>query len=234
MNETTQNDKDPELQDAYERLGSSLRAPVDVLERVERRVRVRRRHRLAAAGGASLVALATAGTLVVLAVSGNDPTNTLVTDQPTSTGPVSTLTIARTDGSTYTFQDITVSCHTDADSGQQRILAASPRRFEGETALEPFVMFEAILDKVAGGRTFELPSESASGSSDSRPMTLFFATDEGGQRSNELSSAEGDASGTVEVVSATCGATPALELVVDATLGSEVEQAPMRISGELR
>jgi hypothetical protein len=105
---------------------------------------------------------------------------------------------------------------------------------EGGKVLERFLHFEARLDKVAGGRTFSLPAESSSGSSDDRAMTLFSASDEGGPRANELSSAESQASGIIRVVSASCGATPGLALEVDATLGSEVERAPMRISGELR
>lgn len=227
--ETTEHDKDPELLVAYARLGSALRAPVDVLERVERRVKVRRRHRVAAGGGAAVLALATAGVVVGVALSGGDETGTLVTDQPT--GPVSTLAFTRADGSTYTFEDITVSCRTDA-KGRQRIEAQSPRKITGERLLEPLFTFEGILDKMATGRTFSLPVNGP-GDSESSPMTLFFATDEGGPRANELSSSQ-DSSGTVEVVSASCGATPTLELVVDATLGSEVEQPPMRISGELR
>jgi hypothetical protein len=48
-----------------------------------------------------------------------------------------------------------------------------------------------------------------------------------------VSSAETDASGKAEFSNVSCGQQPSVDLVVDAVLGSEVRQAPMRISGSL-
>jgi hypothetical protein len=220
-------DRDPEVRAAYERLGSALAPPLDVLARVDRRIRERRRHRVAAVAAAAVVALGSAGAAVALSLGDGDSTGSLVTDDPA--GPADTLSITRTDGSTYTFHDVTVTCAPD-DKGGQVLEARSPRRFRGEQLLEPFVLFAAPLDTIADGRSFELPVDGM----DEGPMTLFFATDEGGPRANELSSAQSPSSGTVQVLGASCGPTPSLHLKVDATLGSEVEQPPMRIVGELR
>jgi len=228
-------DKDPQIAGAYERLGSSMTAPVDVLGRVEQRMRDRRRRRRIVAGGGSALALVVAGTATALALGGGgQPTTLHVVDQPTKpaepTGPVSTLSFTRADGSTYTFSDIEVACKKDPDSGRQLVTATSPRKVRGDTLLEPFFMFQASLDEVAGGHTFTLPVDGME--TDKLPMILFFATDEGGPRANELSSAE-QSSGTVEVTGASCGPTPTLGLRIDATLGSEVEQPSMAIAGEL-
>lgn len=227
---STTQDKDPEIVSAYDRLGRSLGAPVDVLTRVEHRMRARRRQRVAIAGGASALALVVAGTAAAFALGGGDqPSTAHVADEPA--GPVSTLAFTRTDGSTYTFRDIEVACKKDPDSGRQLVTATSPRKVRGDTLLEPIFMFQASLDEVADGRTFTLPVDDAATSK--LPMILFFATDEGGPRANELSSAE-QSTGTVEVTGASCGPTPSLGLKIDATLGSEVEQGSMAIAGELR
>ena len=225
----TTEEKDPEIAGAYDRLGRSLDGPVDVLVRVEHRMRARRRQRAALAGGASALALVVAGTTAALTLGGDDQPSTLhVTDEPA--GPVSTLAFTRADGSTYTFRDIEVTCKKDPDSARQLVTATSPRKVRGDTLLEPFLMFQASLDEVEGGRTFTLPVDDVATSK--LPMILFFATDEGGPRANELSSTE-PSTGTVQVLQASCGPTPSLDLRVDARLGSEVEQSSMRLTGEL-
>lgn len=231
---TTQ-EKDPEIAGAYDRMGRSLDAPVDVLARVEDRMRSRRRQRVVLAGGASALALVVAGTTAALALGGGDDPSTLhVTDEPsgpvTPAGPVSTLAFTHADGTTYTFRDIEVSCKKDPESDRRLVTASSPRKVRGDTLLEPFLMFQASLDEVADGRTFTMPVDDAATSK--LPMILFFATDEGGPRANELSSAE-PSTGTVQVLHASCGPTPSLDLEVDAALGSEVEQKSMRLTGEL-
>ena len=227
MTTSTQPDRDPEILDAYERLSRSLEAPVDGLARVERRMRVRRRRRVAVTGSLAAVALLAGGTTAVLALGGRDgSTPSHVADAPT--GPVSTLSFTRADGTTYTFDHLDVACRKDPDSGRELITLTSPRKVRGDTLLEPFLMFQASFDEVATGRTFTLPVD---GETSKAPMILFFATDEGGPRANELSSAE-QSTGTVLVVGASCAPTPSLKLKVDATLGSEVQQAPMRIAGE--
>ena len=50
-------------------------------------------------------------------------------------------------------------------------------------------------------------------------------------RANEVSSAEEGAAGSVVVARASCDPVPVLELEVDATLGSEVEQGTLHLSG---
>ncbi len=50
-------------------------------------------------------------------------------------------------------------------------------------------------------------------------------------RANEVSSAEEGAAGSVVVARASCDPVPVLELEVDATLGSEVAQGTLHLSG---
>jgi hypothetical protein len=221
--------KDPQITQAYDRLGRSLEAPVDVLARVEQRMRARRAGRTRAVGAAAVLGLVGATGVAGAALSrGDDPTGVHVSDQPSA--PVNTLGFTRSDGSTYTFQDVEVTCKKYPEYDKQMIIARSPLRTEGDTLLEPYLDFEASVDEVAGGRTFELPSPDVE--TGKQPMILFFATDEGGPRANELSSQE-SSTGTVEVTGASCGPVPSLDLVVDAKLGSEVEQPAMRLAGEL-
>ncbi|MGZ4448860.1 MAG: hypothetical protein ACXVW4_03610 [Nocardioides sp.] len=217
---------DAELRAAYARLATPA-APPDALVRVQDRIRARRRHRIAVAGGTAALALAVGGVVVAAGLSGDDPAPT-VADSPTQL--VSTLTFQHADGSSYTFSDLTLACRTDPESGRRLLELTSPRQVRGDTLLAPLLILQVDPAAVADGRTFRLPID---GATDTAPLLLFFATDEGGPRANELSSAE-QSSGTVQVRQATCGATPALDLRVDATLGSEVEQDPMRISGEYR
>ena len=121
-----------------------------------------------------------------------------------------------------------------------RIWMTSPIGFTGKAddddsrLVAPFVTFEGIVAKIQGGRTFPLVSESPSGDSERRPMTLFVADTEGAPRSNEVSSAEAGSAGTVTVLEASCDPTPVLRLEIDATLGSEVEQNTLDVTGVLR
>lgn len=214
-----------QIKDGYDRLDGALAPPPDAAHRVERRVAARRRHRrTAVAGVATLGVLAVGGTVVALA-SGDDGTGPTVATDPGS-APVSTLVMTRPDGSTYAFEAITLSC----DKTGTRITARSPRHFEGRFATEPFVQIDGLVAKLQGDRTLDLPTDGPGGS-DSFPLTLFIADSEGTNRSNETSSPEQASSGTVRVLRASCEPTPALELEVDATLGSEVGQNTLDVAG---
>ena len=225
-------EKDPEIAAAYERLGAALAAPLDAAERVAGRMRVRRRRRRAGVVGAvGVVALATVGAGVLLN-GGNGDDDGLAVDQPDRPDrPESSLVMTRPDGSTYSFSEVTVSCKPPVEglgSGKGRIWMASPMRIEGERVAEPFVLFEGIVAKLQGGRTFELPVDGPGGS-DTYPLTLFIA-----DLDNEVSSAQLDAEGTVRVLRATCDPTPVLQLEVDATLGSEEQKGTLRLAGTVR
>jgi hypothetical protein len=225
---------DDQIRAAYQRLDSALVPPPDALRRVARRSAVRRRRRrVAVVGTAAVVALTVAGTAARLADE-DDRTDTVTVDP---SGPVSTLVVTRPDGSTVAFPEVTISCAQggiDAPSnGAETIAAISPRRVEGDRLLEPFMYFEGILAKIQGDRTFTLP-HNTSQDSDQRPMVLFVADTQGAEGGNEVSSQQNGAAGTVRVLRASCGPEPVLELEVDATLGSEVEQNTLDIEGSLR
>jgi hypothetical protein len=242
------NQTDEDIRDAYAQLGAALAPPADAPDRISRRVAVRRRRRQATlAGAAAVVALGAVGTAALTLGSGGDGTDpTIAVDQPSPPeGPASTLVLTRPDGSTFAFDEVSVSCAAPyGKEGAQgpaegRIWLTSPIRTEGgevteddARVLEPFVYFEGVVDRLQGDRTFDLPVDR--GDSDSNPFVLFMADPVVGaaaDRANEVSSVEPGAAGTVRVVRAACEPTPVLELEVDATLGSEVDQGTLAIAG---
>ena len=201
-----------QIRDGYERLDSALHAPQDAFDRVEKRMRARRRHRrVGVAAGTAVVVAAVGGYVAVSSGGSDDGREGLVA---VDTPPVS-LVLTRPDGTTVEFDDLTVTC-----DGGSHLLLSSPRRFEGERLLQPFVHVEADVAALDLPRTFTLPIESADGSSESLPLTVFVADTEGAPDGNEVASSAGGA-GTVTVTRASCGPTPVLELEVDATLASE-------------
>ncbi len=229
-----------QIRDGYERLDSALAAPTDAADRVAGRVRVRRRRRRAALAGTAAVAVVAVAAGAVALAGGDDGRDTVAVDQPT--GPRSTLVVSRPDGSTYSFPEVTVTCtppeFTGGDplgTGTGRIWMYSPFHLTGtdeDTArvTEPFLYVEAIVDKIAGDRTFTWPNDWSMDTADV-PLTLFVADTEGRPRGNEVSTNEADARGTVRVVEASCDPVPVLRLEVETTLGSEVGQAPLKMTG---
>ncbi|WP_435741942.1 hypothetical protein [Nocardioides sp. SYSU DS0663] len=219
-------EQDPDIRAAYERLTGALAPPADGPARVERRVAVRRRRRRATAGGAALTLAAVVGAFAL--GSGDEPVRAV--DPAVDPGPVSTLTTTLPDGTPYTFADVDVTCEGGL------ITAETPFRTVGEGPEEglaqPFLLIQGQVAKLPAGRVLRLPVDGPGGS-DTYPIVLFFAL-AGDRDANELSSAVGDASGTVEVLEASCGTEPRLALRVDAVLGSEVGQPAMSLTGELR
>lgn len=226
-------DLDPQLHEAYHRLGTALAPPPDVATRVVRRVAARRRHRRVAAGGAGLV-LAAGMVGSVLALGGGGSSRDVAVDQPPTHG---SFTITRSDGSTWTTSDFTLSCQPPPGesfdpNGPQHIYLYSPRDVsaDGKVLGHPFVYFSGIVAKI-DGKTFTLPLDQAS---DTVPLVLFAADPDvpaTAERANEVSSAESQASGTVTVTEASCDPTPVLTIQADTTLGSEVEQGTLKVSG---
>lgn len=231
---------DAEIQAAYRRLDESLVPPMDATERIGRRIVVRRRRRRAlVAGTGGVAALAVVGS--VLALSGGDNEGSGVATDPSV--PTSTLQMTRPDGSTYAFDDVTVSCHPSPAYGKAvddppgRIYMYSPIEFDGKVndpdsenvhALHPFVTFEGIVDKIQD-QTFTFPNDWSMGTAD-LPAILFMADTDG----NEVASSAGGESGTIRVLEASCSPVPTLRLQVDMTLGSEVEEQSLQIAGEVR
>ena len=218
-----------QIKDGYDRLDSALAPPLDALDRVGRRLRQRRRRRRTTVLlGTALSVLAVGGTLLA-ALGGDDGSGNSVAIDP----PAGALVLTRPDGSTYAFHDVEVTCDPPRGAeatagGPQRIWALSPRRIEGDRAVEPFVYFEGIVSRIAGDRTFTFPNDWAA-PSNKYPMVLFVADSDG----NEAASSAGGESGTVRVVEASCDPAPVLRMEVDMTLGSEEQQQPLDLAGRL-
>lgn len=226
MNQTSQHDPliDPTIGAAYDRLGEGLHAPADGPARVQRRIAVRRRRRRATVAVGALAVVGGVGLAAV--TTGGEPDRAI----DAATQPEPRLSTTRPDGTTYTFEDVEMTCQDGL------ITAQSPQRIVGtgdDAHLEePFLYIEARTKALTPGETLTLPVDGPGGS-DTYPLLLFFAMD-GDRDANELSSAVTGSSGTVVVREATCGPEPRLALDVDAVLGSEVEQPSMPLTGELR
>ncbi|MEP9362555.1 hypothetical protein ABLE68_06280 [Nocardioides sp. CN2-186] len=236
-----------EIQAAYRSLDDSLAPPMDAAERIGRRIVVRRRRRRAATAGAGgVAALALVGSVLVLS-GGDAPDGNDIATDPTG-GQGSTLVMTRPDGSTYAFDDVTVSCKPAEAYGKSvvdqpgHIYMFSPIELSGPVddngdnkdlrAVQPFVTFEGIIDKIQGDQTFTFPNaweEGANSSTDDSPVILFMADTDG----NEVASTAGGESGTIRVLEASCSPKPVLRLEVDMTLGSEVEKHTLDIAGSL-
>ena len=218
--------EDQHFHDAYDRLGSSLAPPPDAAARVEGRMASRRRRRRAGiAGAAALVLAAGVGGVAVLGSGDGPDAMPVATDDPTPPPPAFTFT--RPDGSTYAFDaaDLTLECE------RGRVRLTSPQAFDetAEQLTEPFFYVEAKADAVAD-QTITLPfSGFENRGSDQRELIVFVA--DAGPDANEVSSDEGGAAGTVTIGRASCDPTPVLEVQVDATLGSEVQQGTFEVKG---
>ena len=215
-----------QIRDGYERLDSSLRAPQDAFDRVEKRMGARRRRRrIGVAAGTAVVVAAVGGYTAVSMGGSDDGRDGVVAVDP----PPAPLVMTRPDGSTYEFTDLTISCDppgaggsgSGADSGDlSRVYLSSPMLIDGERVTQPFVLIEAAVEKLQRPRTFSLPIESADGSSEQLPLTVFIADTEGAPDGNEVVSSS-PSTGTLRVTRASCDPTPVLQLEVDVTLASE-------------
>lgn len=212
-----------QIKDGYDRLDSAVHPPQDAFDRVERRMGVRRRRRRAGLAAGTAVAVAAFGGIAVASLGGSDDGREgMVAVDP----PPYSLVMTRPDGSTYEFADLTISCDPPDVAGEtgatdnSRIYLSSPIQIEGENVTEPFVMIEGVVAKLQEPRTFALPVDGTDGSSESMPLTVFIADNEGSPDGNEVVST-GNSSGTVRVLKASCDPTPVLQLEVDATLASE-------------
>ena len=172
-----------QIRDGYERLDSSLRAPQDAFDRVEKRMGARRRRRrIGVAAGTAVVVAAVGGYTAVSMGGSDDGRDGVVAVDP----PPAPLVMTRPDGSTYEFTDLTISCDPPGAAGggsgsgdQSHVYLSSPILIDGERVTQPFVLIEAAVDKLEQPRTFTLPIESADGSSEGLPLTVFIADTEG-------------------------------------------------------
>jgi hypothetical protein len=230
---------DPQIELAYRRLGTALAPPPDVAVRVVRLAGARRRRRrVAAAGVACAVAAGAVGGAVVLGGADPENDNAVAVDPG---GPTGSFVLTRPDGSTYEMSDLTLTCDAPPEAGYQagrpqRIWLMSPSDIsaDGKVLGSPFVYFTGIVDKL-DGQTFQLPVDGSD--SDHIALTLFAADPDVApteERANEVSSAEYGSTGTIVVARASCDPTPVLDLEVDVTLGSEVQQGTLDLAGSFR
>jgi hypothetical protein len=229
--------EDRQVKDAYARLGTALRPPPDVAVRVEHEVGARRRRRRVTAVGAALV-LAAGVTSGAVLLGGDDAGHDDVATDPGS--PHGTFTLTRQDGSSVTFDDFTLSCETTplggpSDSGTVNLWSPFHLDESREELTEPYVYISVAVDQF-DGRTVHLPYEDSDQETGVQPLIVFAAEADGPgeKRPNEVSSAQPGARGTVHVVRASCDPTPVLEIEVETTLGSEVEQATEQLVGSYR
>jgi hypothetical protein len=218
-----------DILEAYRDLSSPESPPADLLDRVHGRIGRRR----TVVGGTGAMLL-----------GGSDGTNAndLVATDPQAT---STLTFTHVAGGTHTFAaaDLGIYCRSSDPGAESLVLTradliadlrAGREPSEEVLAAAPLLYVELLVDQVEPDQEFRLPYESTSGDSGDRLLTFFVASEEGGPRANEVSSAEPGATGVVTVHEATCGPTPTLSIEIDGKLGSEVEQQAMAIKGEYR
>ena len=89
-----------QIRDGYERLDSSLRAPQDAFDRVEKRMGARRRRRrIGVAAGTAVVVAAVGGYTAVSMGGSDDGRDGVVAVDP----PPAPLVMTRPDGSTFEF-----------------------------------------------------------------------------------------------------------------------------------
>jgi hypothetical protein len=216
---------DEQISTGVRGLATALAPPVDAAERVSRRIAQRRRRRRTIATTATVAVIAGSGITLVGLLGGDEDPDGVAVDPAGSSGSV---LLTRPDGSTHRFDEISVDCGSGS-TGRRTVSAQSPRRLGGDRLLQPWFYLEANLGELEVGRTYELP---LSGDSDRLPLIAFVAdTAAEGGRSNEVSSAQPGAGGTMRVLEASCGRTPTLRFQLDATLGSEVSRGPLDVAG---
>lgn len=232
-----------QIKDGFDQLQEALAPPLDSLERIDRRVRVRRRRRRAVVAGSTAAGVVAVGAWVAVGLGGPDGT-----DAPVAVDPPPGLVAERPDGSSVAFGDVRVSCDPPKfaggdplGTGPDRIWAWSPMRLsqsgehEDDAVLaEPFFYAEGVVSKLQGDRALRLPIDGP-GASDTYPLTLFVADTEGGTQNdpgNEVASSAGG-SGTVRVLEASCDPVPVLRLEVDGILASEEGKQSLKLVGRL-
>ena len=228
-----------QIRDGFEQLAGALAPPLDAQQRVDRRVRVRRRRRRAALAGAAVVGVAAVGGVALVAASGEDGGPQVATD-PGSTH----LVMTRPDGTTYAFDDVQVSCEPPVTTSGEAvddpqpgtIWAWSPIDVTGSFAQDdealnsalnkPFVMVQGSVAELTAGRTIPMPTTGEG------ELIVFIADTEGAPDGNEVVS-DGDSTGTIRVLEASCDPVPVLRLEIDGVLGSEEGKQSLGLSGEL-
>lgn len=145
------------------------------------------------------------------------------TGRPEQTGIVATAA----DGTEVEFEDFTVMWRPSEDDQPeaQIVRATSGWGFAAGRPTEPAMLIEAA--DTTGGQTLDLPHGETWGAE--KTFLIGFITQVG--KDTELSSAEEQATGEIEVISASCDPEPHLEVRIDGTFESEVSDATVTVKG---
>ena len=201
-------------------------APIDeVLAGGRSRLRRRRLVTVAAAAVVAVLAIA-----IPVALAGGDRS----VDEPIERPESDALSFTRPDGSTFTIDGAQVRCPSpeQSDSPSQAIVVLARGRSAHGTP--GYFTIQALVDEVAEGATVDLPTQAVEregGGPDYESVHLFVYDAE---RDGELSSSQEEASGTIVFESLSCDPVPAIDVRINATLGSEVfEGDPVRVKGRI-
>ena len=248
MNGDPSRPTDAALSQAYQEHLDLDVAPRPPLDEVAARIVQRRRRRrgVAVAGSAGLVA---AAAIVVVQVGGGDGDARKDVAGPSE----GVLTVTKADGSTFIFSEFRITCEPDTAGRESVLVTSGPDQLDGDLLPAPIFYFEVPVENAAGeARTYELPAEREPRADQPDlgdgvvlekgvpPITdpkfvMFVATEQTTKNAenNEVSSSKKGSEGTLEVGGASCGADPSIDFTVHGTLGSEVDQPPLQIDGEI-
>ena len=234
---------DHRISEAYQRLGTVLAPLPDVVVGIERRISARRRRRRTAlAGGAALLLGGAVGGAVLLGSGQAADPDRVATDSPTARPAEhgGFFTFTRPDGSRTVIDDLRLSCARTpegrpAEPGHLYLWSPIRLNASGDRLVRPYVSFDALAQE-ADGKDYILPIDRTGTDRGHGGVLLYAAEASHGRsdRSNEVSSAQDGASGTISVVHASCTPTATLDLEVHTELASEVGQGTLEVTGSYR
>jgi hypothetical protein len=128
---------------------------------------------------------------------------------------VTSLTLTRADGSTFTVPDLVVSCGKSPGNPDGELLIKANTPDMSEDPAESRLIFYAPVAALAEGTTIDLAKQDFEDATD----VVFFVLDR--RTDNEVNSDTEDSTGRITVRSAGCEPDPHLDMTIDATLGSE-------------
>lgn len=229
--------KDPDLVEIYDQVDVDTTPAPPPLEAVAIRIAQRRRRRRGTAlvGSAAVIAAVAAA---AAGIGGGGQDRDVATEPPPDL-----LTVTEADGSTFTFSDFTIACETDEQGRELILVSSGPVETDGALKAPIFYLSMAVENGDGPAEFYPIPpkGEPVQGldlppgipTPTEVPFSLFVATEERPGGNNEVTSGESGAAGTFEVGGAACGKDPSINFMVEGTLGSEVDQPPLDIAGQV-
>lgn len=151
-------------------------------------------------------------------------------DDDASDPPATRVTAETEDGVTVTFTDFTVECRASEDEQPEAQIVTAIAVADGAEQprsgrLAPTLVIQAA--ETAAGTTVELPYDEVYGEEET--FINAFVTKVGDER--EISSSTEASSGEIEVVDASCGPEPLLEVRIDGVMESELSDGTVTVEG---